>query len=632
MMIPDNIARNHILKAIQEIDRDGIPKGRNAKKFKLVFDEKAYPPKYVISLANKYANGEELEPSDFGGGQETNTFLTELGFEIAETSSTTNDNTKSSPSKSTEITQKGHNERCPDCKDTIERMLKQIYGDVKPNYKFRTGTNPEDFSDKPFYDDLQRIYENLQKYKENKNFVITDTLPNCDYYVPDPGFVLEFDESQHFTMPRKIALLSYPYKSRSGFSLAQWIYTCDEIKAHDPDPIYRDEQRAWYDTLRDFLPELKGLEPTVRLYSNEMQWCSLNPDNRDDVAYFKAIIEARKRAINNWIATVVIKSGFCSLDAKFEADLNNSIISDNLKVILEAHGFPLTEPATVKKEREGEWVITSGKESYTVYKEDERLGIYKHHNEDRLKALSKVVQSIIKKSTGDGVILFPAGMFYTGGKTARTYFNWVEKTLIPVLKQTTDHVIVCTGVDSAQDQIAIAIDKTGIIAKGRKFYLAAPDKGAIIPAKDYLSKEDGKSRIFELNGTCYYLCVCYDSFGLRHKDLPNPNVDVALNLAHAFYPRFEGPSGETYFARHGLAGASKQWKCPVVGTAVFFNRKIPPLWPTGVYWNQGDKSTQLWRYSDNPIKPAVTFEPITIEEGAALVRMYKHPGLVAPAQ
>jgi len=49
-MIPNNIARNHILKAIQEIDRDGIPKGRNSKKFKLVFEEKAYPPKYVISI------------------------------------------------------------------------------------------------------------------------------------------------------------------------------------------------------------------------------------------------------------------------------------------------------------------------------------------------------------------------------------------------------------------------------------------------------------------------------------------------------------------------------------------------------------------------------------------------------
>lgn len=555
---------------------------------------------------------------------------TESRFEIPKTPSTAKDNTKSSRRESTETTQKEHNERCPDCKDTIERMLKQIYGDVKPNYKFRTGTNPEDFSDKPFYDDLQRIYENLQKYKENKNFVITDTLPNCDYYVPDPGFVLEFDESQHFTMPRKIALLSYPYKSRSGFSLAQWIYTCDKIKAHNPDPIYRDEQRAWYDTLRDFLPELKGLEPTVRLYSNEMQWCSLNPDNRDDIAHFKAIIETRKRAITNWIATVVIKSGFCSLDAKFKADLHINPISANLKAELDAKNFPLTAHATVTEERTGKWMITDGNVIYTVYNEDERLTVYKCHNEAGLNVLSTVVKSVVKQSTGEGVILFPAGMFYTEEKQASTFYNRVQETLIPVLKQTNDHVIVCTGVDSARDQIAIAVDKTGIIAKGRKFY-TAPGEAQIELAPNYSTEEDGESRIFELNGTRYYMCVCYDIFGLRHKDLPNPGVDVVLNLVHCFYQPGEGPSGLALFAKHGLAGASKQWKCPVFAAAVFFKPNIPEHWPTGVYWNQGDKSTIFWRFADNPIKPADSLKT-EVEEGAALVRMYKPPGLVAPAQ
>ena len=555
---------------------------------------------------------------------------TKSRFEISKISSTAKDNKKSSRSESTETTQKEHNERCPDCKDTIERMLKQIYGDVKPNYKFRTGTNPEDFSDKPFYDDLQRIYENLQNYRGNKNFVITDTLPNCDYYVPDPGFVLEFDESQHFTMPRKIALLSYPYKSRSGFSLAQWISTCDKIKAHDPDPIYRDEQRAWYDTLRDFLPEFKGLEPTVRLYSNEMQWCSLNPDNRDDIAHFKAIIEARRRAITNWITTVVIKSGFCSLDAKFKADLNINPISANLKAELDAKKFTLTAAATVTEERTDKWTIHDGNTIYSAYNEDERLTVYKCHNEDRLNVLSNVVQSIVKRSTGDGVILFPAGMFYTEEKPASTYYNRVQETLIPVLKQTTSHIIVCTGVDSARDQIALAIDKTGIIAKGRKFY-TAPGEDQIELAPNYSTEEDGKSRRFELNGTRYYMCVCYDIFGLRHKDLHNPGVDVVLNLVHCFYQPGEGPSGLALFAKHGLAGASKQWKCPVFAAVIFFKPNIPTQWPTGVYWNQGDKSTKFWKYSDNPIKPADSFEP-EVEEGAALVRMYKHPGLVAPAQ
>ena len=67
-MIPKNIARNHILNAIQKIDKDGIPKGRDSKKFRLAYGAKTYPPKYVVSLANKLANGEELESSVFGGG------------------------------------------------------------------------------------------------------------------------------------------------------------------------------------------------------------------------------------------------------------------------------------------------------------------------------------------------------------------------------------------------------------------------------------------------------------------------------------------------------------------------------------------------------------------------------------
>jgi hypothetical protein len=345
----------------------------------------------------------------------------------------------------------------------------------------------------------------------------------------------------------------------------------------------------------------------------------------------KPEIKGGGKAINNWIATVVLKSGFCSLDAKFEAELNISPITANLKAELDAKNFPLTASATVKEERTGKWTIEDGNTIYTAYNGDELLDVYKCHNEDQLKVLSDVVQSILKQSTGDGIILFPAGMIYTEDKAASTFYNQVQETLIPVLKQTNDHVIVCTGVDSARDQIAIAVDKTGIIAKGRKFY-TAPGEDQIELAPNYSTEEDGKSRIFELNGTRYYMCVCYDIFGLRHKDLPNPKVDVVLNLVHAFYPSGEGPSGLALFAKHGLAGASKQWKCPIFAAVVFFKPNIPTHWPTGVYWNQGDKSTREWRYSDNPIKPANSFEPITIEEGAALVRMYKHPGLVAQAQ
>lgn len=81
-MIPKNIRREHITKAIDEVERFGLPQGRKSRKFCLEYDGKHYPPKYIISLVNKYASGEELDPSRFGGGKETNDFLRALGFSL----------------------------------------------------------------------------------------------------------------------------------------------------------------------------------------------------------------------------------------------------------------------------------------------------------------------------------------------------------------------------------------------------------------------------------------------------------------------------------------------------------------------------------------------------------------------
>lgn len=81
-MIPSNITREHILQALQEINMRGVPSSREPTKFALVWNGKLYPPKYTISLANKYPNREELDPSAFSGGDETNPFLTKLDFPI----------------------------------------------------------------------------------------------------------------------------------------------------------------------------------------------------------------------------------------------------------------------------------------------------------------------------------------------------------------------------------------------------------------------------------------------------------------------------------------------------------------------------------------------------------------------
>ena len=183
---------------------------------------------------------------------------------------------------------------------------------------------------------------------------------------------------------------------------------------------------------------------------------------------------------------------------------------------------------------------------------------------------------------------------------------------------------MCLGIDGrgAKDQIAIAINKRGIQSIGRKFNPTKDEKNYIEAAKNYLYREDGKPRIFSLNGKRYYLAVCYDVFGIRQLSLPNPEVNVVLSLVHEFWPRGEEASGEVYFAKLGFACASKCWNCPVFGSTVFFNRNIPKNWPSGVFWNKGNKNQFKWKYRDNPLNPNKEFY-LNISEGKAMVRIFE---------
>ena len=85
-MIPINITKEHLEKAIQEIDEKGIRKGRHSSTYDLLFNGKLYPPKLVLSISNRFANGNELESFEFEGGKDTSAFkfLKNKGFQIVE--------------------------------------------------------------------------------------------------------------------------------------------------------------------------------------------------------------------------------------------------------------------------------------------------------------------------------------------------------------------------------------------------------------------------------------------------------------------------------------------------------------------------------------------------------------------
>jgi len=85
--IPVAIARDHILKAIREIDERGVPDTRESTNYCLIHEQRHYPPKYVISIAARYATGEELWYHNFQGGEgygRANEFLRSRGFEVAQ--------------------------------------------------------------------------------------------------------------------------------------------------------------------------------------------------------------------------------------------------------------------------------------------------------------------------------------------------------------------------------------------------------------------------------------------------------------------------------------------------------------------------------------------------------------------
>jgi hypothetical protein len=82
-MIDERITRKHIIEAIKEIDKNGLPSERRKSRYHfLLFKNKEYPPKYTISLAARFAIDRELGIDDLYAGNQSNKFLESRGFKI----------------------------------------------------------------------------------------------------------------------------------------------------------------------------------------------------------------------------------------------------------------------------------------------------------------------------------------------------------------------------------------------------------------------------------------------------------------------------------------------------------------------------------------------------------------------
>lgn len=75
----DKITKQHVLNAVDKIEREGIVLEPSTR-FDVVINGKAYPPKEVMRYANLLANGTKDWP--YSGGEPTNKYLKKFEFEI----------------------------------------------------------------------------------------------------------------------------------------------------------------------------------------------------------------------------------------------------------------------------------------------------------------------------------------------------------------------------------------------------------------------------------------------------------------------------------------------------------------------------------------------------------------------
>ena len=186
-----------------------------------------------------------------------------------------------------------HSAHCRACKERVREILTLVYGECRVDHSFPWSAQPQAYENSLVGDLLQKIQTELGNFRGHRDFIKSAQVPPCDFYISDPPFILEFDESQHFSRPRLVALSLYPDQIDVGFSLSHWKKLCREIDANDDQPFDRDERRAWYDTLRDLVPNQYGFKPTVRLYAADYPWCSFDARSDQDLDSFRNLLADR---------------------------------------------------------------------------------------------------------------------------------------------------------------------------------------------------------------------------------------------------------------------------------------------------------------------------------------------------
>ena len=275
-----SIGREHVVAACRALDRDAPSARRAARTAFLIHDGKKYPAKHVLGAAYHLATGVELSPSDYQGGRPTLQVLEALGFETEHLTARrprTRETGGEQPSVCGSTSKRSITRQRSDSvlqKERLHELLVAAYGEVTREGRFPWLVVPEDHTADAT---IRAIHRNLSGFRGHAGFANPGIALACDFVIPSERAILEYDERQHFTMPRAIALAAYPTGQAEGFDIEEWKQECLTVRARDNHPPYRDEQRAYYDAVRDLLSNQNGWR-VIRIRHAEYDWASSDAD------------------------------------------------------------------------------------------------------------------------------------------------------------------------------------------------------------------------------------------------------------------------------------------------------------------------------------------------------------------
>ncbi len=156
-------------------------------------------------------------------------------------------------------------------KEKLYEFLSNLYSNVEKEAKFHWCTSHSGLNV------CDKIYQNIKSYRNADFLPERVTQLSCDYVIHEKHLVIEYDEFQHFTYQRQLSLEAYSDNITLHYNKEKWIQLCKKFrrKMNKKNDIYRDEKRAYYDSIRDIIIPCNGYK-LVRIYHGQIDFNSLN--------------------------------------------------------------------------------------------------------------------------------------------------------------------------------------------------------------------------------------------------------------------------------------------------------------------------------------------------------------------